>query len=482
MICVDHWPNRLTGYAGHPVIQSPTLDQLAECGTVFTNAYSECPVCIPARRTQMTGTLPKTHGDRIYKGRLAMPEIPTLAQCFRDSGYQAYGSGKLHVYPQRNRIGFDDVMLAEEGRTQFGVVDDYELYLGEQGYPGAQWFHGMCNNDYLTRPWHLDEKHHVTNWTTREMVRFIKRRDPTRPGFWYCSYCHPHPPLVPPQAYLDMYAPKEIDMPEIARWAEDTENLPTALRSLAETRRRFSPKMIREARRAFYALCTHIDHQLRIVIGTLREEGLLNNTIILFTGDHGDMLGTNGMWAKRVFYEYSANIPMILVGPPGDNRIGEGNIDNRLVGLADVMPTLLGLAGIESPETVEGISMVDREKRDHLYGEFGDDETVSKSRMIRTGQHKLIYYPFGNVVQLFDMLTDPGEKNDLSADPAHSEILADLTARLESELYGGDEQWITNGKRVGLPDKAYDHLGDRGLHGQRGGHWPIQPSAGSEGY
>jgi arylsulfatase A-like enzyme len=129
-----------------------------------------------------------------------MPNIKTLAQSFRDAGYQAYAVGKLHVYPQRDRIGFDDVMLSEEARYQFGVTDDYEMWLGENGYLGQEYSHGMSNNQYYTRPWHLPEEAHQTTWATAQMVRTIKRKDPTRPAFYYLSYVHPHPPLVPLQA------------------------------------------------------------------------------------------------------------------------------------------------------------------------------------------------------------------------------------------------------------------------------------------
>ena len=153
----------------------------------------------------MTGTTTATHGDRVFRVDNPMPRIPTLAQTFRDNDYQAYAVGKLHVYPQRDRIGFDDVILAEEGRPNIGALDDYEAFLGENGYAGEGFTHGMSNNDYGQRPWHLPEAMHVTNWTTRQMARMIRRRDPTRPGFWYLSYCHPHPPLTPLQCYLDLY-------------------------------------------------------------------------------------------------------------------------------------------------------------------------------------------------------------------------------------------------------------------------------------
>ena len=188
VVVTDHWFGALFGVAGHPAIQTPTLDTLARSGVRFPNAYSECPVCIPARRSLMTGTTPRTHGDRVFKETLPMPAgLPTLAQTFRDAGYQAQAVGKLHVFPQRDRIGFDDVLLDEEGRTQYGVTDDYELFLGDEGFAGRHFDHGMSNNEYVTRPWHLPEHTHATNWATREMCRAIKRRDPLRPAFWYLS-------------------------------------------------------------------------------------------------------------------------------------------------------------------------------------------------------------------------------------------------------------------------------------------------------
>ena len=123
LICVDHWPGRLMACAGQPAILTPTLDQLSANGVRFCNAYSAAPTCIPARRALMTGTTARTHGDRVFNETLPMPDMPTLAGTFRAAGYQAYAVGKLHVYPQRDRIGFDDVILHEEGRHHaFGVV------------------------------------------------------------------------------------------------------------------------------------------------------------------------------------------------------------------------------------------------------------------------------------------------------------------------------------------------------------------------
>lgn len=476
LISTDHWAASMLGCAGNSAIQTPTLDQLAKNGIRFTNAYAECPVCIPARRTLMTGTTPRTHGDRTFKETLRMPNVPTVAQTFRDNGYQAYAAGKLHVYPQRDRIGFDDVILHEEGRTQFDAVDDYELFLGDQGYPGQMFAHGMCNNDYLNRPWHLPEHCHVTNWTTQQMARLIQRRDPSKPGFWFLSYCHPHPPLAPLQCYLDMYRDIDPPKPYFGDWSKEPEQLPFALKSRSFQWEDFTDYQITSAYRAFYALCTHIDHQLRIVIGTLREERLLDNTVIMFTSDHGDMMGNHGQWAKRIFYENSANVPMLLVGTATDERVGHHRVDDRLVGWQDVMPTLLDLAGIDIPDTVDGTSMVGDQTRDHFYGEC--TEGASASRMIRTDRYKLIYYPTGNYTQLFDLQNDPREIADLSNSPEHADTKKQLTELLISELYGGDENWAQNGELVGLPDQTYESAPNRGLSGQRGSHWPVPPQTG----
>ncbi|MBP87504.1 MAG: arylsulfatase [Planctomycetaceae bacterium] len=475
LITADHWPGSLLGAAGHPVIQTPTLDQLARSGTRFANAYSECPVCIPARRTLLTGTCPRTHGDRTFQPELTMPDVPTLAEAFNDAGYQTYAVGKLHVYPPRARVGFDDVILSEEGRPQYGPTDDYEIYLGEQGLVGQQFLHGMSNNDYVSRPWHLAEEHHVTNWTSREMARMIQRRDPIRPGFWFLSYTHPHPPMVPPQCYLDIYRDVDPGHPSQGTWRSQPDEMPARMNNRLIDSERYDAKFIRQARRAFYALCTHIDHQIRVVIGTLREEGLLDNTVILFTADHGDMLGDHGLWSKRMFYDSSACVPMIVVGASGSEQVPCRTTNDRLVSWQDIMPTLLDLAGVAIPETVDGESMFSDQTREALYGEYG--EGAEATRMIRDSRHKLIYYAYGNRLQLFDLKEDPQELDDLSRSADHANVKARLTELLVSQMYGSDSDLLRDGELVGVPVDTERSAPDRTLSLQRGRHWPVPPQS-----
>jgi len=469
-LCVDQWPGKLLGCAGHQEIETPTIDRLASNGTRFTRAYSETPICIPARRSIMTGTSPRVHGDRVFRPALPMPKgIPTLAETFRKNGYQATAIGKLHVYPQRNRIGFDDVILYEEGRSNLGSIDDYEIFLADEGQAGKQNMHGMSQNEFSWTPWHLEDRLHPTNWITLESCKSIKRRDPTRPAFWYVSYNHPHPPLVPLKSYINRYQSVDIAPACIGDWATKDDR-PFPLKLIQKTWDQLSEKKLAETRRAFYALCTHIDHQIRVIIGTLREENLLDNTIIVFCSDHGEMLGEHGLYAKRLMYENSANIPMIISGVPKNDIIKKGFTDNRLVGLQDIMPTVLDLAKIQIPETCTGVSMIGNNRRETIYCEAQEGETAT--RMITDKQHKLIWYPGGNCFQLFDLKNDPFEKNDLSSKKEFKNIKKNLQDKLIKELYGCDIGWIDNGDYKGFTPSNNIPVPNRNLSGQRGLHFP----------
>ncbi|MDE0346011.1 MAG: sulfatase-like hydrolase/transferase, partial [Boseongicola sp.] len=234
-----------------------------------------------------------------------------------------------------------------------------------------------------------------------------------------------------------------------------------------------SEREIRWARRAFYALCTQIDQQIGAIIGTIREEGILDETIIMFTSDHGDMLGNHGMWAKQTFYEGSSNVPMILMGKCGDDCLPFGSVDDRVTGLQDIMPTLLGLAGIEPPSHVDGRSMVSDAPRDYIYGEFGEES--HSSRMVRDMRHKLIWYPCGNRVQLFDLENDPREMTDLGSDPDHAGTVQRLIGLLRSETYGSDEKWWDGNTPKGEPGRTFRPGPNRGLNLTRGNQWPVPP-------
>jgi arylsulfatase A-like enzyme len=468
LISADHWSGRLGGWTGSKDVLTPTLDLLASGGISFSNTYSACPICVPARRALMTGLSPRGHGLR---GNLAdpMPDVCTLPEAFGAAGYQTFAVGKLHVSPQRSRIGFDDVLACEEGRHPPDMPDDWEMFLGDRGFRGRQYDGAGTQNDYMVTPWHLPEDCHPTNWAAREMARVIRRRERGRPAFWYLSFIAPHPPIWPLPSYLDLYRDMPVSRPVEGSWVEEfckqaPPSVSSKIQGLATSGA--PAEYIDLVRRAFFATMTHIDHQIRAVLGTLNEEGLRNNTIVAFTSDHGDMLGQHRMWGKTLFYEDSTRIPLVIL-PPQSMDIGpRGRVDDRLVEISDIMPTLLDLCGIPIPETVEGHSIFGDERRLEIFGEFAVGKNAT--RMLRQGNHKLIYYPAGNKFQLFDLASDPGETRDLFGSPGHKQIAEDLQGCLAAHLYGEDQQWLSSGKWVGVPAEENRVSIDLGCHGQRG--------------
>ena len=236
-------------------------------------------------------------------------------------------------------------------------------------------------------------------------------------------------------------------------------------------------KEIKRARRAFFAQCTHIDYQIRLLIGTLRESNLLDDTILVFTSDHGDMLFDHNMVAKRCFYENATCVPLILSGKPLENY--RGTVEKKLAQLGDIMPTLLDLCNIPIPETVEGIPLFSDQQHTYLYGEVSEGDKAT--RMIRWRDYKLIYYPCGNVFQLFDLEKDPGETHNCIGEAAYTEIEIQMKEYLIESLHGNDMEWIQDGKLKGFCPGEYHTKSDYGLYNQRGYHWPTPAGYSNQG-
>jgi arylsulfatase A-like enzyme len=297
------------------------------------------------------------------------------------------------------------------------------------------------------------------------MCKEIKRKDPMKPAFFYISYQFPHPPLVPLQTYLDMYEEANIDLPYCGDWVDDS----TIMHLMEEMAMPYDDRDIIRAKRAFYAQCTLIDHQIRLLVGTLRECNLLDDTIIGFISDHGDSLFNHKMVAKRSFYDGSTHVPFILSGKALAAYRNEIRTD--VVSLEDVMPTLLDLCGIEIPESVEGISLISEKRHKMIYGEVSEGQKAT--RMAHNERYKLIYYPCGNVFQLFDHKTDPREMTNLHGKTEVSEIESTLRAFLIDHLHGEDLKWIQEGKLIGFETGTFERKADYGLYNQRGYHWPA---------
>ena len=227
-------------------------------------------------------------------------------------------------------------------------------------------------------------------------------------------------------------------------------------------------------RRAFHAQCTLIDHQLRLVIGTLRERLLLDDTVLVFTSDHGDMLADHGLFAKRMMLDGSARVPLLVMGVAGCDRATPGTVDDRLAGMQDIMPTLLDLAGIDRPASCTGRSLVGDAPRETLYCEALEGQAAM--RMVTDGRWKLIWHPAGNRFLMFDRRTDPDETRNLAERPEHAAHFDRLSEILAGELYGADLDLTENGRLVGCAADEVTSGPNRGLSGQRGLHYPEPPA------
>ena len=465
VICVDQMRGDWMGCAGHPLVQTPHLDVLARRGVRFARAMSECPVCVPARRILMTGKDPWAIKMFANRDVQPFPEGPKLAALLSAAGWQCHAVGKLHVWPPRDRIGFNDVELNEEGRTAgLPNLDDYQIFLRDQGLLGRAPSHGLGNNQYGWRLSPLPEPATTTGWTAERAMRFIDRRDPSRPFFLYVSFDKPHPPFTPPAEYWEIYRDAPMPPPVVGDWLQ---RKPPAALAATQANTGYAKwndrdRQIADSKRAYAALIHHIDARIGMLLGTLRERRLLSNTIVLFTADHGDALFDHHHQAKGNYLQGSCGIPLILCPAPNDQRNDPSvlgtTVTNTSPGLADVMPTLLECADLSAPADLAGSSLVPflRDSRPAFR-----PATVGRCGAIygvATGRYRYSWYGDTGAELLFDLDEDPGECHDLADEPALAATLAEMREHLARTLRArGDDRWIDGQVRT-IP---VDHQLDR---------------------
>jgi arylsulfatase A-like enzyme len=221
-ICLDQIRWDWFSLHGHPLVRTPHMDSIGGRGVSFTRAFSQCPTCIPARQTLMTGLDPWGIQMFANKGTQPFPAgRPRLADCLAAAGYQTHAVGKLHCYPGRDRIGFHEAETDEEYRVyEDGTLHDYLRYLQEKGLAKNHAAHGVGPNQYGWRIDSIPEEHSPTHWVAERACTFLQRRDPLRPFFLYASFRQPHPPFVVQPAFWEMYRDREVPMPVLGDWCE----------------------------------------------------------------------------------------------------------------------------------------------------------------------------------------------------------------------------------------------------------------------
>ena len=326
------------GADGNRAIHTPNLDRIAREGIRFSSAYTATPSCTPARSALLTGLAPWNHGMLGY-GRVAGRYPLEMPRALAEAGYYAMAIGKLHYAPQRNLHGYHAALLDESSRVESpDFRSDYRAWFWSEAPgldPDAT---GIGFNDYRGRAYVLPERLHPTHWMGQCAVRFLEQYNRPQPFFLKVSFARPHSPYDPPDRWFKHYAEADIPKPHAGRWAEPY-------------RRRSDPgnniwhgDMGAEtaiSRRCYYGSVSFIDEQVGRILEALDRRGWLENTVILYTSDHGDMTGDHHLWRKTYAYEGSARIPMLLRLPKGLAAGPRGAAAPQPVELRDILPTFL---------------------------------------------------------------------------------------------------------------------------------------------
>ena len=443
------------GCYGNPVVKTPTIDSLARNGVVFDAAYSNSPLCTPARYCMMTGQLPSaTHG---YDNAAYLAStIPTFAHYARVSGYRTVLDGKMHFVGPDQLHGFEerrttDIYPADFGWTPNWLAPDERI---------DWWFHNM---DAVTQAGTAE----VTNQLLfddevgHQGVRALHdlARDPDdRPWLLVVSFTHPHDPYVTRSKYWDLYEGANIPMPRLT--AEDVPADPHTLRLRqvsAMDEVEITEEDVRRARRAYYGNLSYLDEWTARLMGTLDSLGVADDTVVVLLADHGDMLGERGLWYKMNFFEGSARVPLIVHSP---SRFPARRVAAP-VSLVDVLPTITELAGDGVPQSVDplaGRSLLDlclgpeagRSGSEQLgterevIGEYMGEGAIAPIVMIRRGDLKFVHSPV-DPDQLYDLAVDPDERTNLAAD-------SDWSPRVKELREEVDRRWDL--------DRLYDEVVD----------------------
>lgn len=452
LFVVDQWRGDCLGVDGHPNVKTPYLDSLANRGVRFTHAYSAVPSCIAARCALFTGMSQEHHGRIGYRDRVRWEYENTLAGCFTKAGYQTECVGKMHVYPLRSRQGFEHVTLhdgflhtCQSDRVPYYehqlVADDYMHMMDGLGHKNLL-DTGLECNGWETRPWIYDETLHPTHWVGDMTLDFLRSRDRDKPFFLMSSFVRPHSPLDPPESYMAQYRGKSMKKPPMGDWAVK----PTVLDHRGADGMA-DPEQTEEAQRAYYALMTQIDHQIGRILEVLMTDGELSNTIVMFVADHGDMMGDHGLYRKSLPYEGSAHVPLFIAGP----GIAKGEVRTDVAELRDIMPTLLARAGIDIPDTVDGIDLLGDERNEYIHGEHSNGER--SNHYIVTDRDKYIYFQISGKEQYFDLVNDPEEKHDAVNDEWCADRVRYLRGLMIDALRDREEGYVKDGRLVTVAEQ-----------------------------
>lgn len=469
----QHW-NTIGAF--NKEIKTPNLDRLVKEGTTFSRAYCPNPTCTPTRCSMITGLYPSQHGG--WSLGTKMPEdVLTIGDILHENDYKVSLIGKAHFQHNLQNdkyssleampilqdfefwknfngpfYGFDHIELTRNHTVEFLVGQHYVLWMEEKGFKNWRDFYqkpiGTLDSNEK-RVWHIPEEYHYDTWIaerTNAMLDEYKKKDES--FFLWASFFDPHPPYFVPEPWASMYDPKDIKLPHFKK--DEHQNTSPLLKKTQEINPDFSeyfePKdknwlhgchshvhteeELRKDIAIYYGMISMMDHYIGKILDKLDSLGLYNDTMVIFTSDHGHFFGQHGLIAKGPFhYEDMIKVPMIVRDP---GSVPSGKVNNSLQSLVDLTPTILSKLNIEVPRTMSGkdeSKVWDGKKdklRTYITCENQHTEKTVNLRTLVTDRYKITVYYNRNHGEMYDLIKDPKEFNNLWDNPDYAELKTKL--------------------------------------------------------
>lgn len=434
-ICTDYQAGVDGPSLGSDFLDMPALERLCREGAVFTQHYSSAPICVPARYTWVTGRYPHYHGAWDNQPRWIPDGSPILMECLRDAGYHTVGVGKMHFHPITRMAGFARRIIADQKEAGW-LEDDFARFLKENG-KGVNRIYKKQTPDEVPRVYDYpeDETLHIDHYVGTQARGVIERGELEAPWFLWVSFNGPHSPWDPPAKYSEPY--KKMDLPRAVGYEGELATKPSnhtdsryiytrSIVDLIDQQPQRRDEIIHAIRAAHYGNLTMIDRQVEGIIKALEDRGVLDDTVVVYSADHGSLLGDHNLLHKDLHYQRACHVPFVVRYP---HTVKPRKLTG-LTGHVDLMPTLLSLAGAPVPPSLEGKDLTPMltgeatSVQDAVFIEIRNDTSIITERW------KMGVNPADGLGDLYDRQSDGDDLNNLYDDPKYAAVRKELTDRL----------------------------------------------------
>ncbi|MFI4910138.1 MAG: sulfatase [Sedimentisphaeraceae bacterium JB056] len=464
---VDQMRADMIAALGNDYIKTPNIDRLCDRGTAFSNAFSPSPVCVPARCCLHYGRYPSSTG--CFDNDYSMPsKSSSFMDILTDAGYRTHGIGKCHFTPDLLELrGFETREVQEEIIDDWRNDDYMNWLFSREGTKHILDPHGVRGDMYyIPQVSQQSQQLHPTNWIGQRAMSFLSERafHPDRNWMLFCSFIHPHPPFTPPSPWHKLYRATDMPLPHINDDCEDNYTFINKFQNRYKFRDRgFDLNLVRRIRAHYFACISYIDCQIGKILDYLEQTGQIDDTLIIFTSDHGEYLGDNRCFGKRSMHDQAARIPLIASLP---KVFEKGKICYEPVSLVDILPTIAAAADMDAPHDCQGKDLAKvasgNSQREVVFSEFAhDDNSIC---MAVSKQWKYFYSIPDQKEYFFDRINDPEESKNLAESSDFAKVKEEYRNRLLDFLRDGNRNDIVdeNGFKL-LPKKDMPENPDDGL-------------------